>query len=102
MQIKINFDEIVHSKENNRYSQGVLENEYTRLNKNCKILYDALKRGEKLTGMLVVQRYNMLEYRRRFKDLKDAGIDIKENTLKGGIKVWYIGEQLTNEYFSAL
>lgn len=96
-QAEFNFTEIVHTKENNRFSEGILEAQYERLANNCRVLYDALLRNEKLTGLIVIQRYGMIEYRRRFADLRQAGMDIKENTLKGGVKCWYIGEQLTND-----
>jgi hypothetical protein len=57
---------------------------------NCKLIYDALKRGERLTGREIVTRFGMLEYRRRLKDLRDAGIEIQEKTLEGGAKQWWI------------
>jgi hypothetical protein len=90
IQQTIDFSSVVHHKENNRHSEMILEENYERLNKNCKVLYDALMRGERLTGADVVTRYDMMEYRRRFKDLKDAGVPIQTEKLPGGSKVWFI------------
>jgi hypothetical protein len=89
-QLSIDWDNITHQKENNSFSEQILFDQYERLNHNCKIIYDALKRGEKLTGRDIVSRFGMLEYRRRIADLRDAGLEIQETTLKGGAKQWYL------------
>ena len=86
----MDFSNITHTKENNRHSEQILDDNYERLNKNCKILYDALQRGERLTGAVVVTQYGMMEYRRRFADLKAAGVPVKDATIKGGAKEWFI------------
>ncbi len=90
MQTTIDFDKVLHSKENNRHSQQILEDNHLRLSNNCKIIYEALLRGEKLTGQSIVSKYGMLEYRRRIADLKAAGIEIKETILFNGCKQWWI------------
>jgi hypothetical protein len=90
MQTEIDFDNITHTAENNRHSEQILYDNYDRLNKNCKILCDALYRGERLTGITVVTKYGMIEYRRRFADLKAAGVPVKDATIKGGAKEWFI------------
>jgi hypothetical protein len=89
-QLPIDWNNVVHQKENNSHSEQILFDQYERLNHNCKIIYDALKRGERLTGRDIVSRFGMLEYRRRIADLRDAGIEIQETTLKGGAKQWYL------------
>jgi hypothetical protein len=81
-QIEIDWDNVTREQ--------ILFDQYERLNHNCKIIYDALKRGERLTGRDIVSRFGMLEYRRRLKDLKEAGVVIQETTLKGGAKQWYL------------
>ena len=90
MQIEIDWSSIPHKKENNSHSEAILFDQYERLSRNCKVLYDALKRGERLTGAIVVTQYGMLEYRRRFADLRAAGIEIKERLLPGGVKEWWV------------
>ena len=89
-QIEIDWSQVTHTKENNSHSEQILFDQYERLNHNCKLIYDALKRGERLTGREIVSRFGMLEYRRRLKDLKDAGIEIQEKILEGGAKQWWI------------
>ena len=86
----IDFDKAVHTKENNAFSESILFDQYERLSKNCRVLYDALKRGERLSGVVIVTRYGMTEYRRRIKDLRDAGLLIKEFKLENGSKEWYL------------
>ena len=90
MQIQIDFSTITHTAENNAHSESILSDQYERLNKNCKTLYDALKRGERLTGLIIVTKYGMVEYRRRLADLKAAGVKIEERLLTGGSKEWWI------------
>lgn len=90
IQTEINWNEIVHGKENNSHSQQILEDQYERLNNNCRKLYDALKSGGKWTGKRIIKTLDMLEYRRRIKDLKDAGIKINEEIIEGGSKQWWI------------
>ena len=86
----IDFDKVVHTKENNAFSESILFDQYERLSKNCRVLYDALKRGERLSGITIITRYGMTEYRRRIKDLRDAGVPIKEHKLENGCKEWYL------------
>lgn len=89
-QLEIDWDNIVHDKENNRHSQGILEEQYERLNKNCKVLYNALQSGGKWTGKRIINELDMTEYRRRIADLREAGVKIEENVLEKGIKEWWI------------
>lgn len=89
-QLEIDWTRVSHTKENNSHSEAILFEEYERLNHNCKIIYDALKRGERLTGRDIVTRYGMLEYRRRIADIRAAGVEIKEEILKDGSKIWYL------------
>ena len=89
-QPELNFTEITLHSENNRHSEQILCDQLPRLSNNCKTLYEALMRGERLTGKGIVSKYGMLEYRRRIKDLKAAGVHVKENLLENGCKEWYI------------
>ena len=89
MQIDFDFTTIVHAKENNSHSEKILDSQYERLSNNCKTLYEAFERGEYLSGTDIVKFYGMMEYRRRIKDLKDAGYPIGETILKNGSKIWF-------------
>ncbi len=89
-QTTLDFTQVVHIGENNNESQQILQSNYKRLNNNCKILFDALMRGERLTGKTIISKYNMFEYRRRIADLKAAGVQIKEKVLGNGTKEWFL------------
>src|SRR4051812_44537237 len=94
----IDFAEVLHTKENNSFSQSILEANAERLSNNCKILFEALLRGEKLTGSIIIKEYGMLEYRRRLADIKaylrniNSPIIISEETISGGCKCWFINK----------
>lgn len=87
-QIEMDFN--VLTPQNNRESESILLLCEKRLSKNCKTLYEALLRGEKLTGIDIIVKYKITEYRRRIKDLKDAGIEIKDCIGSNGCKTWWI------------
>ena len=89
IQTEIDWNQVTHTRENNSHSESILFDQYERLNHNCRIIYDALKRGERLTGRDIVNM-GMLEYRKRIDDLRKAGVVIQEKTLKGGSKQWWI------------
>lgn len=89
IQSEIDFTQITHTKENNSHSEGILFDQYERLNKNCKKIYDALKRGERLTGRDIVNM-GMMEYRKRIDDLRKAGVVIQERVLSKGCKEWWL------------
>ena len=88
-QLTIDWDNITHTKENNSHSEAILFEQYDKLNHNCKIIYEVLNRGYRLTGRDII-KMGMMEYRKRISDLRDAGIPIKETTLKGGVKQWFL------------
>lgn len=90
IQPELNFGQPLHTHENNKESQSTYEDNWERLNNNAKILYRALLRGERLSGRDIVSKYGMMEYRRRIKDLRDAGLPITDEKLKGGSKIWFI------------
>lgn len=89
-QTEIDWTKVSHTRENNSHSEAILFDQYDRLNHNCKLIYDALVKGERLTGRDIVTRFGMLEYRRRIMDLRAAGIEIKETLLSNGAKEWWI------------
>ena len=88
-QLSIDWNQVTHTRENNKHSETILFDQYERLNHNCKIVYEVLKRGYKLTGRDIVNM-GMLEYRKRISDLRDAGIKIQETVLSNGAKEWWI------------
>lgn len=90
MQTCIDFENILHTRENLASNEVILNGQIKRLSNNCYKIYQALMRGERLTGATIVSKYNILEYRRRLKELKDFGVDINEVVLFNGAKQWWI------------
>lgn len=96
MKNQLEFSFEIHSKENNSESQSILNDQKERLSKNCTIIFEALLRGEKLSGLTITRKYKMLEYRRRIKDIREflksieSKIIIQEKILPTGSKVWWI------------
>lgn len=93
-QATIDWDNIVHLKENKRSNEVILNGCRVRLANNCRLIYNDLMRGDVLSGRLIVARTGMLEYRKRINELKDAGLPIQERTTASGAKEWW----LTKEY----
>lgn len=89
-QLTLDFENIVHTRENNSHSEQILFDQYERLSNNCKKVYNALKSGGKWTGRKMIFELNILEYRKRIDELRKAGLEIKENVLKNGAKEWWL------------
>ncbi len=70
MDLEIDFTELNHV-ENNIDSQKHFEENKERFSNQCKIVYEALLRGERLTTTKALLNYGIGDLRRRIKDLKD-------------------------------
>ncbi len=90
MQQSIDFDKILHQKENNKFSQEILEDNSERLSNQCRTVLDLLKLGNRLTVRSAMIFHNIGDLRRRIKDLRDAGIDIKSKMIGKGFKEYYL------------
>lgn len=77
--------------ENNRFSQDILDSNATRINTQCDRLLEMFKSGARLT---VIEACNLKEpisdLRRRVKDLRDAGVPIKDEIVNGRFKVYFM------------
>ena len=87
-QLEIDWENVVQHSENNRHSEQILEQQYKRLNRNCRRLYEAMQNGEWWSGIRIVTELKMIEYRRRIADLKDNGFLFDEKILSDGSKKW--------------
>lgn len=77
--------------ENNRESQSILSASKGKITRQCKIVLEALQRGEKLTVRDAMIKYGVGDLRRRVKDLKDfLGYDIKSEMIGSGFKQYYL------------
>ncbi|WP_339889790.1 helix-turn-helix domain-containing protein [uncultured Flavobacterium sp.] len=90
MDLEIDFTELNHV-ENNIDSQKHFEENKERFSNQCKIVYEALLRGEKLTTTRALIEYGIGDLRRRIKDLKDQwNVPIKSEYVKGKFKEYYL------------
>ena len=69
-QIAIDFMQLHHT-ENKICNQEHFERNKEKFSKQCKIVYEALLRGERLTTTKALLNYGIGDLRRRIKELKD-------------------------------
>lgn len=92
-QSQIDFTEVLHSRENNNFSQGILEANTEHLGGQCKKVLDLLNSGVKLTVRSAMIDYNISSLPRRIKDITDRlGIEIKRNLINGKYVEYFISE----------
>jgi hypothetical protein len=71
-------------KENNSFSQALLEANADKIRGNCKKVYELLLKGHRLTVNGVVRDYNISSLPRRVKDIEEKlKISIKREIIKG-------------------
>ena len=77
--------------ENNLESQEHFDNNRDKFSNQCKIVYDALMSGERLTTTTALLKYGVGDLRRRIKDLKDYwNIPIQSKFIKGKFKEYFM------------
>jgi hypothetical protein len=69
-QPKIDFNQL-HHIENKISNQEHFEANKSKFSNQCKLVYEALLRGEQLTTTYALIHYRIGDLRRRIKDLKD-------------------------------
>lgn len=81
---------LVHH-ENNAESQAIFDGNIEHFTEQCKIVYRAFKRGERLTTTKALLEYGIGDLRRRVKDLIDIyGVRVDKETIKGNYKEYFI------------
>lgn len=89
-QIPIDFSAL-HHVENKTSNQEHFERNKDKFSKQCRIVYEALLRGEKLTTTSALLDYKIGDLRRRIKDLKDIwNVPISDHYVDGKFKQYYI------------
>lgn len=88
MQIRLDF---THTIEDTPQNQAFLRANRHRLSNLCQLMYNALMTGDRMTTYQANQLFNQTDGRRRFKDLKDAGVHLSQEVVRGH-KVWYMSE----------
>lgn len=89
-QLPIDFSTL-HHVENKTSNQEHFERNKEKFSKQCRIVYEALLRGEKLTTTQALLNYGIGDLRRRIKDLKDIwNVAIDSQYVDGKFKEYYL------------
>ena len=94
MQLKkpeeIDFSALEHQENKISNQEHFLENK-PKFSKQCKIVYEALLRGERLTTTKALLDYKIGDLRRRIKDLKDIwNIPVRDQYVDGKFKEYFL------------
>jgi hypothetical protein len=93
-QITIDFSNLEHF-ENNIESQNNFDANIDKFSNQCKIVFKALLRGEKLTTTKALLEYGIGDLRRRVKDLKDMwNVPVECRYVDGRFKEYFLKPQL--------
>jgi len=88
--MEIDFSELNHV-ENKISNQEHFERNKEKFSKQCKIVYEALLRGERLTTTKALLNYGIGDLRRRIKDLKDIwNVPIEDEYVEGKFKEYFL------------
>ncbi|MBF7090488.1 hypothetical protein IUY40_02870 [Flavobacterium sp. ALJ2] len=89
-QQEINFDELLHI-ENKVSNQEHFERNKENFSNQCRIVYEALLKGERLTTTKALIDYKIGDLRRRIKDLKDIwNVPISSEYKEGKYKEYFL------------
>lgn len=80
----------VLTPQNNKSSEEILISNEKHLSRQCKILYEALERGERLTTVGALINYRIGDLRARIRDLRNTGIPVKDKLLEGRFKEYFL------------
>lgn len=90
MKQKIGISELQHV-ENKISNQEHFERNKEKFSRQCKIVYELLLGGERLTTRKALLDYNIGDLRRRIKDLKDIwNVPVKDRYVEGRFKEYYL------------
>lgn len=89
-QQEINFDELFHY-ENKISNQEHFERNKEKFSNQCRIVYEALLKGERLTTTKALLHYKIGDLRRRIKDLKDIwNVPVESQLVEGHYKEYFL------------
>jgi len=88
--MEIDFSQLQHT-ENKISNQEHFERNKDKFSKQCKIVYEALLRGERLTTTKALLNYGIGDLRRRIKDLKDIwNVPVEDEYVEGKFKEYFL------------
>lgn len=84
-------DKNLQHKENNIKSQKIFEENKKEFSNQCRIIFEAFKRGERLTTSSALLNYGIGDLRRRVKDLKDiCNVPVQSEIKEKKFKEYYL------------
>jgi hypothetical protein len=87
---QIDFSQL-HHIENKISNQEHFEANKNRFSNQCRLVYEALLRGERLTTAKALIHYQIGDLRRRIKDLKDMwDVPIESEMVEGHYKEYFL------------
>jgi hypothetical protein len=90
MTLELDFSQLKHT-ENKISNQEHFERNKEKFSNQCKIVYEALLRGERLTTTKALINYGIGDLRRRIKDLKDIwNVPVQDEYVKGKFKEYFL------------
>ena len=90
MDLELDFSQL-HHIENKVANQEHFEANKDRFSKQCKLVYEALLRGERLTTTKALLDYQIGDLRRRIKDLKDIwNVPVQDAYVDGKFKEYFL------------
>lgn len=82
---------VLHHVENKISNQEHFERNKEKFSNQCRIVYEALLRGERLTTTQALIQYSIGDLRRRIKDLKDIwNVPVQDVYVEGKYKEYFI------------
>lgn len=88
--LELDFNQLKHI-ENKTSNQEHFERNKDKFSNQCKLVYEALLRGEKLTTTKALLDYGIGDLRRRIKDLKDIwNVPVLDKYVDGKFKEYYL------------
>lgn len=90
MDLELDFSQLHHNENKVANQEHFLANK-DRFSKQCKVVYEALLRGERLTTTQALLNYQIGDLRRRIKDLKDIwNVPIQDAYVDGKFKEYFL------------
>jgi hypothetical protein len=83
-------DFTIHAVENNPESQMVLDANRPLFKNQCKKVYEALCRGERLTTASALINYQIGDLRARIRDIRNSGINVQDTYIDGRFKSYFL------------
>jgi hypothetical protein len=86
MQLVFNYNRV----ENNPASTKILRDNVKHFSRQCIVLKEAFERGEVLTVFDIMTKYFIGDPRARIRDLRDAGVPVKDELIEKRFKKYYL------------